>query len=122
MFCTKMRPASKDTKSVFRSKPGPKPKKIKEEKVPYNKEKTRYCFYYPQYGHLIMFFFLQAEVDRAGGLGGEHEATSCRMEDALKTKANPRRPTLLHIHVTGPASVPFSEGHGSAHGGCRHLF
>ena len=43
MFCTKMRPASKDTKSVFRSKPGPKPKKIKEEKVPYNKEKTRYC-------------------------------------------------------------------------------
>merc|ERR1712192_280450 len=46
MFCTKMRPASKETKSVFRSKPGPKPgppkpKKIKEEKVPYNKEKTR---------------------------------------------------------------------------------
>ena len=39
-----MRPASKDTKSVFRSKPGPKPKKIKEEKVPYNKEKTRYSF------------------------------------------------------------------------------
>lgn len=41
MFCTKMRPASKDTKSAFRNKPGPKPKKIKEDKVPYNKEKTR---------------------------------------------------------------------------------
>merc|ERR1712032_1194526 len=40
-FCTKMRPASKDTKSIFRSKPGPKPEKIKEEKVTYNKEKTR---------------------------------------------------------------------------------
>ena len=27
-----MRPASKDTKSAFRNKPGPKPKKIKEDK------------------------------------------------------------------------------------------
>ena len=41
MFCTKMRPATKDTKNPFRQKPGPKPKKIKEDKVPYKKEKTR---------------------------------------------------------------------------------
>merc|ERR1712227_229084 len=33
MFCTKMRPATKDTKNPFRQKPGPKPKKIKEHKA-----------------------------------------------------------------------------------------
>ena len=101
-----MRPASKDTKSVFRNKPGPKPKKIKEEKVPYNKEKTRYCFILNN-EHSIIFCSLQVEVDRAGRLGRKHEAASRGLEDALQTKANARRPTLLHIHVTGPASVPF---------------